>query len=730
MVGIRPWYGPARMHAFFATAPKGLEEALAEELRELGVPAVQVQRGGVRFEGGLDAGYRACLHARIANRVLLPLATFSAPDADALYAGVQRIPWSDHLGPEQTLAVEFTSTRSAISHTHFGALKVKDAIVDQMRDRHGARPNVQTERPDVQVNVHLASDVASVGIDLSGESLHRRGYRDESVAAPMKENLAAGILRLARWPSLAAGGASFFDPMCGSGTLPIEAGLVATRTAPGLLRSYWGFLGWRGHDAELWKRLLDEARAAIVRERLPPIVGCDRDARAVRAALANVERAGLRGIVHIEKRELADTVAPHARAESPHGLFVVNPPYGERLGEKLELEPVYAQLGQTLREKFPGWEAFVFTGNVELARHLHLEPARRYPLFNGPIECRLLRYPLRSAEERQAAMAHRAAEKPLKQAERHARAEPFANRLRKNLKHLQKWTRREGISCFRAYDKDLPEYAVAVDVYEQFVHVQEYAPPESVDPAKAEERLRDALSAVPEVCGVPRENVFVKTRSRQKGNTQYEKLNTTGKFHVVHEGGHKFWVNFTDYLDTGLFLDHRPTRAMLERMAAGKRFLNLFAYTGTATVYAAAGDAQSSTTVDMSNTYLDWAKRNFELNGLGKQHALVRANAMEWLAQPGPKYELIFLDPPTHSRSKKMTEDFDIQRDHVKLLTLCAQRLAPGGTLLFSNNYRRFKLDEPALPNLQFEDITRLTIPPDFERNARIHRCWQVQLKR
>lgn len=714
------------MHSYFATAPKGLEEALAEELRELGIAAVEVARGGVHFQGTLEAGYRACLQARVTNRVLLPLATFAAGDADALYTGVKRIPWSDHLGPEQTLAVEFTSARSALSHTHFGALKVKDAIVDQLRERHGTRPDVRTERPDVQVNVHVAADVATVSIDLSGESLHRRGYRDESVTAPLKENLAAGILRLARWPSLCEGGAAFYDPMCGSGTLAIEAALMATHTAPGLLRDYWGFLGWRGHDAECWNRLLDEARASQKRERLPSIVGCDRDPRAVRAALANVERAGLRGIVHIEKRELQDAVAPPARQELPHGLLCVNPPYGERLGEKLELEPLYAELGKTFREKFGGWEAFVFTGNVELARHLHLEPARRYPLFNGPIECRLLRFPLRTAEERQAAMAQRAAEAPVKAAERHARAEPFANRLRKNLKHLQKWTRREGISCFRAYDKDLPEYAVAVDVYEQFVHVQEYAPPESVDPAKAEERLRDALSAVPDACGVPRENVFVKTRSRQKGNTQYEKLATTGKFHVVHENGHKFWVNFTDYLDTGLFLDHRPTRAMLERMAAGKRFLNLFAYTATATVYAAAGDALESVTVDMSNTYLDWARRNFELNGLGKQHQVVRANAMEWLERQGPKFDLIFLDPPTHSRSKKMDEDFDIQRDHVKLLSMTARKLAPGGTLVFSNNYRRFKLDEAALPDLAIEEISRLTIPPDFERNPRIHRCWKI----
>ena len=718
-----------RVNSFFATAPKGLEEALAGELRALGLQGIEPGRGGVAFSGELEAGYLACLHCRVANRVLMPLARFEAKDAEALYQGVRTISWSEHLRADQTLAVEFTSSRSAISHTHFGALKVKDAIVDQFRDHTGARPNVRTEQPDVLVNVHLNADLAQVSIDLSGESLHRRGYRDAATPAPLKENLAAGILRLAEWPAQAEAGAAFLDPMCGSGTLVIEAALMAAHIAPGLSRSYWGFLGWKGHDAALWTRLLEEANAQVRRERLPAIVGFDQDHRAVRAALANVERAGLRGLVHIEKRELANAEPPKSRPEIPHGLVVVNPPYGERIGEKLELEALYAQLGEVLRSRFGGWEAWLFTGNLELARLVRLEPARRYPLFNGPIDCRLLRLPLKTAEERAASTVERDATAPIRRAERTARAEPFANRLAKNLKHLRKWAKREGIDCFRAYDKDLPEYAVAVDIYEQFVHVQEYAAPESVEAAKAEQRMRDALAVIPDVCGVPRENVFAKTRERQKGKSQYEKLATTGKFHVVHEGGHAFYVNFTDYLDTGLFLDHRPTRALIQQMAQGKRFLNLFAYTATATVYAAAGGAYASTTVDMSNTYLDWAKRNFELNKLGPLHELVRDDARKWLHKQGKRYDLIFLDPPTHSRSKKMGEDFNVQQDHVELLRAAAARLTPGGTLLFSNNFRRFKLDEAALLELDFEEISESTIPPDFERNRRIHRAWKITRK-
>jgi 23S rRNA (guanine2445-N2)-methyltransferase / 23S rRNA (guanine2069-N7)-methyltransferase len=716
----------ASMHAFFATAPKGLEEALAAELRGLSLQVLETARGGVRFQGELEAGYRACLHSRVANRILLPLATFAAPDPEALYQGTKAVPWADHLGPQQTLAVDFSTSRSAIHHTHFGALKVKDAIVDKIRERHGARPDVRPDRPDVQVNVHLASDVATVSLDLSGESLHLRGYRKESVRAPLKENLAAGILLLAGWPEHCRDGAALLDPMCGSGTLPIEAGLIAARIAPGLNRSFWGFLGWSGHDGALWERLLDEARGMLREEKLPAIVGTDHDFRAVRAALANVEAAGLRGIVHIEKRELAEAVPTRGRERTPRGLFVVNPPYGERLGEKQELETLYGQMGELLRRQFGGWDAYVFTGNVELARRIKLEPARKYPLFNGPIECRLLRYPIKTAEERPVPPPDLPRHHGPKGAGEPVRALAFANRLTKNLKHLRKWARREGVSCFRAYDKDLPEYAVAVDIYEQHVHVQEYAPPDSVDPRTSEGRLLDLLTTIPAVCEVPREHVFVKTRQRQKDNKQYEKLDTTGRFYPVHEGGHQFLVNFTDYLDTGLFLDHRPTRALLQRLASGKRFLNLFAYTATATVYAAAGGASGSTSVDMSNTYVDWAKNNFKLNGLAPRHELIRADVLEWLRLPGKPYDLIFLDPPTHSRSKKMDGDFDIQRDQVMLLRAVSQKLAPGGTLLFSNNFRRFKLEEEALPELAFEEISKLTLPPDFERNPRIHRCWQI----
>ena len=309
-------------------------------------------------------------------------------------------------------------------------------------------------------------------------------------------------------------------------------------------------------------------------------------------------------------------------------------------------------------------------------------------------------------------------------------AEMLANRLRKNLRHLGKWARREGVTCYRVYDADLPEYALAVDLYEEWVHVQEYAPPPTVDPVLAQARLTDAMTVMPGALGKPADHVVLKVRRRQKGLAQYERLAATGRFREVREGGLLFLVNLTDYLDTGLFLDHRPTRALIRSVVRGGRFLNLFAYTGAASVHAAAAGAASTTTIDMSSVHLDWARRNMALNGFaeGRTHRFVRADCLAWLASPHPeRYHVIFVDPPTFSNSKRMGEaTFDVQRDHVGLLRSVAPLLARDGLILFSNNFRHFKMHRSALPELAIEDITHSTIPPDFQRNPKIHNCWKI----
>jgi 23S rRNA (guanine2445-N2)-methyltransferase / 23S rRNA (guanine2069-N7)-methyltransferase len=722
-------------HDFFATCPPGTEHALGDELRALRLRRVRPARAGVAFGGTVADAYRVCLWSRVASRVLMPLASFEAGSADDLYSGARGVAWTDHVSPDGTIAVDFGGASPGVTNTMFGALKVKDAIVDVIRDAHGRRPSVDTTRPDVRVNVRARGTRITISLDLSGDALHRRGYRQEGeqADAPLKENLAAAVLLLAEWPRVAREGGAFIDAMCGSGTLPIEAAWIAGDVAPGLLRGYFGFTGWLAHDAEAWHSLLDEAdeRAEAGRAAIPPVAGYDIDPKMVALAQANVGRAGLMRVVTIERRP-ARELAPSPEVPAT-GLIAVNPPYGERLGQTDELRVLYAELGERLRH-FPGWDAAVLTSSPELAGALGMPaPDAVHDLHNGTIPVRLLRYRM-SARPEAAAPPSMAATPAVSD----AGAGAFANRLRKDLRHLGKWAKRTGTSCWRVYDADLPDYSMAIDVYheadngDRWVHVAEYEAPATVDPARAASRVESAMAVIPGVMDVPPERVVLKVRRRQKGAEQYERMADDRHFIVVREGDARLLVNLTDYLDTGLFLDHRTTRGMVAKLAAGKRFLNLFAYTGAATVQAALAGALTTTSVDMSGPYTDWARRNAALNGIvGPAHEFVQADCLEWMAERAadpakPRYGAIFLDPPTFSNSKRMGGTFDVQRDHVTLLRDATALLEPGGVLVFSTNHRRFTLDAGALPGLVVEDITASTIPEDFARNPRIHRCFRI----
>ncbi|MDD2814161.1 MAG: bifunctional 23S rRNA (guanine(2069)-N(7))-methyltransferase RlmK/23S rRNA (guanine(2445)-N(2))-methyltransferase RlmL [Thiotrichaceae bacterium] len=723
----------------FITAPKGLEPLLADELIELGLNEVRPTRAGVSCQGTLAQAYRICLWSRIANRVLLPLTSFPAPTDRDLYAGIAKIEWEEHLSKQGCFAVEFTSLHSAMKHTHYGALKVKDAIVDQFRERYQIRPDVVLEQPDIRINVHLREDVASVSLDLSGESLHKRGYRTEGVLAPLKENLAAAILRKAGWDKIAAAGGSLLDPMCGSGTFLVEAALIAADIAPGLERDYFGFTHWKQHQPEVWAELIKEARErrAAGLAKLPLIQGYDSDISAVRIATGNIQRAGFANKIHVEHRALAQ-FAPNP--EHKTGLVIVNPPYGERLGVTEELRHLYGCLGDRLKNHFADWEAAVLVSHADLGKCIGIRAHRMFSFYNGALECKLLRFHLQPEWFMHAYHA----QSPKKQAEAAATlaktqvAEPqfsdsgqmFANRLKKNVKNLAQWVQRENIHCYRLYDADLPEYALAVDVYEEWLHVQEYAPPKTIDPDKAAQRLAEALNIISEVLDVPSSRIYLKVRRPQKGTAQYVKHNQSGQFFEVHEGDAVFLVNLSDYLDTGLFLDHRLTRQMLHDVVEGKRFLNLFAYTGTATVQAALGGASSTTSVDMSKSYLAWARRNLARNGFSDQrHHFIQEDCIAWLAKETQHYEVIFLDPPTFSNSKRMEGVLDVQRDHVELIRAAMRCLTRRGVLIFSNNYQRFKLDTEALSDLEIQDMSAATLPKDFARNPKIHQCWKIANK-
>lgn len=770
---------------FFATTPKAMEDILADELRSLGADKVKSSIAGAYFEGDMATAYRVCLWSRIANRVLLQLSTFKVSSQGDLYKGVQKIDWSEQLKPEGSFAVTFNAKHSeAINNTHFGALKVKDAVVDQIRAKFGVRPNINTEQPDIRINVNLNGETAVLSLDLSGESLHRRGYRDTTIKAPIKENLAAALLIRSKWRDIAIQGGSLIDPMCGSGTLLLEGAMIAADYAPGLLRDYYGFIGWKQHDAECWKALLFEAlqRKTAGLKCVPTIVGFDNDRRNISAAHTHIANAGLAGKIHLECRDIAD--AAPASSWQP-GLVICNPPYGERLGDEEETAELYTKFGESLKAHFNQWQAAMITSNPELGFRLGIRSQKPVTFYNGALECKLLRMTIedkaffipkaKTADERfaqinEAIMANQDEGKTDAKLSRDSELKPenvayykaiiearglgadntddmaedklgdlgvtaFTKRLQKNLKKLAAWKTKNNISCYRVYDADLPEYAVAIDVYqgkETWANVQEYDPPKTIDPFKANQRLAELLAEIPKVFGILSEHVFLKIRRKQKNTDQYQKLADNRHFHVIEEHGCKLQVNFEDYLDTGLFLDHRPIRLLIQQQAKDKRFLNLFAYTGSATVHAAVGGAKATTTVDMSNTYLDWAKANLSLNTTSGKHEFIQADCLEWLeieakhAYPR-QYDLIFLDPPTFSNSKRMADIFDIQKDHVQLIQQSVTLLAPEGTLYFSTNFRRFVLDKDALSGLKIEDITAKTIPEDFIRNPKIHYCWRIQ---
>lgn len=715
----------ATLQAFFATCPKGLEYLLVDELSALGAQDVHEALAGVHFSGDMAIAYRACLWSRLASRILLPLAEFDAADGDALYAGARAVDWSAHLAVNGMLAVDAALNQSKLTHSRYVEQRVKDAVVDALRTEDGLRPGVDTERPDVRLNLYLRRDKAVLSLDLSGEALHRRGWRIAQGAAPMKENLACAVLLRAGWPEVHAQGGALIDPMCGSGTLLIEAARMAADVAPGLDREYFGLFGWKQFDAVLWQGLMDEARERAARGRAalqPVFFGRDADRVAITLARDNAMAAGVSACIDWQVTDIRDLQVPSGATS---GLVVSNPPYDERLAADTRL---YRELGASLRARFAGWRVALITVEDAMGFSTGLRLDKRYTLYNGAIKCQLMRFlpvPEKAAEPRVLALS--------------PGAEMVANRLRKNLRKLKTWRTREQVTCFRAYDADLPEYAAAIDVYDVvdgerpedrglWLHVQEYQAPKTIPEEETRRRLGELVQAAMQVFELPRDRVALKTRAPQSRQQRYQKQDSRGHWLWVMEDGLRVRLNLFDYLDTGLFLDHRPIRRALRHYANGARVLNLFAYTGVATLHMAAGGARQTTTVDLSATYLDWAANNLAANGFsGQSHRLIQADTLRYLAAETQRFDLIFCDPPTFSNSAK-AEDFDVQRHHGDLIRACMRRLTPDGLLVFSNNFRRFKLDTDIDEDFEVREWpTQASIPVDFERDPKIHRVFDIR---
>ena len=791
--------------AFFATCAKGLEPILVQELEQLGAELVKPALAGAHFHGTIATAQTACLWSRCASRILMPLLETDA-NADEMYKAVLKFPWFQHMDARSSLWIRFVqgaesnNSNHNIRHSQYGAQRIKDGICDYFRFRDQPRPDVQSRNADISLHARNHRGRVAIALDLSGSSLHQRGYRLDSGAAPLRETLAAALLYRAKWPELAATGKAFLDPMCGSGTLLIEAAMMALDFAPGLQRQHWGFSAWLKNDTQSWQQLVDNARqryrqkTSQMQQQFPAwkIYGFDKDSQVLQQAQSNKNRTDFDAFIELQQSAL--TQLPPIES----GLCVTNPPYGERLGESEHLQPLYRELGQYL-QKLIDWQCAVIVSDKALGKSLSIHSHKQYRFFNGAIPCQLLLFDLKPDRFIDDTKRNQISPEALM----------ICNRLQKNYARIKSWLKTQHIECYRLYDADLPEYAAAIDVYQDHFVVQEYQPPKTIAADKAEFRLRQVHRAIVHYAQqldshFNAEQIHQRQRLRQKGNSQYQAhlnqdhlnqdkepveahKNTDRKaskwpakkvspyksnqspyqgshenrpsngddFMVINEGPLKLYVNLEQYLDTGLFLDHRPLRRMLMEQSKGLDILNLFCYTASISIAAAYGGARSSVNIDMSKTYLRWAADNFDLNHIEHRlntsnyasgaidqtqavHQMLQFDCIKWLQIQSllpekPSFDTIVLDPPTFSNSKNMDQTLDIQRDHAALIDASMPLLRSNGRLYFSTNRRGFKMDVDLQDRYQLTDISASTIDKDFQcsqRSQKIHVCWQIGHKR
>lgn len=705
--------------SFFATCPKGLESLLLNELIDLGAKDAKETVAGVSFKGDFTTGMRTCLWSRFASRILLELSEFFCETDTELYIGANGVAWEKYFDKSNTISVSFSGTNSSIRNTQYGALKVKDAICDRMQKTLGGRPDVDRENPDVVINCHLdKKGSANILLDLSGKALLKREYHRGTGAAPLKENLAAAMIKRSGYNN-----ENFLDPMCGSGTLLFEAASFATDTAPGLRREHFGFFALKQFDNEVWLNLVEEARErsrkgieAAVRKGIQ-IIGFDLDDRIVTIANENAQKAGFADLVKVFHSNVQNLYNPFTNENKI--TIVTNPPYGKRMGNFNELISLYTQIGAGFKHYFKGARAAVISTSAELLSCMRLHADKIYKLYNGELECQLRVFDINETETL-----------TVKEEKNLAIATDFSNRLKKNLAYMQKWAKNVNTNAYRVYDADVPEYAAAIDYYNGYYVIQAYKAPAKVNPRVAKRHELDMLSATVEVAGVSGDKVILKSREVMSGDRQYEKSEELrNEFITVNEDNALFKVNLYDYLDTGLFLDGRLIRKLIREKSQGKSVLNLFAYTCSASVAAALGGATRVVSVDMSKTYLNWGMDNFKLNSLSLDNTdFIQADCLAWLSKDQEeKFDLIYIDPPTFSNSKRMESSFDVKRDHVQLLANLTRHLKDGGEVIFCNNMRGFVLDESISEyGFSFENISEKTLPRDFARDKKIHTCYRL----
>ena len=702
------------MH-FIALTSIGIENLLVEELTDIGATVTKQTVGSVRFEGDTTLAQKVCLMSRFATRVLMLIEEKEGVnDKESLYKFARFQPWQEWFGPTQTFAVDFNGTNDSLKNTQFSGLVIKDAIVDYFNDLYEQRPNVDKQDANVRVVARLSRQGVAMYIDYSGPRLSERGYREGQGKAPIKEHLAAALIKRSGWLDNVQ--QPLFDPCCGAGTILIEAAGMARNEAPGLFREGFAFERLPSFRVAKYKELKAQLTAQITDPKLW-LIGHDNDANVLSKAVENARRADLADVIKFKQ---SDATKLTSVAKLP-GVVISNLPYGERIGSMAELVSLHSALGTGFKKHFNNWKLALLGMDESLFKLLKLVKLKRYKFKNGPLDVVLNLYQL---DDKQVSQSSE--DKPALNFEG---SMSFANRVKKNKQGLKNWLKQNDIQAYRVYDADIPEYNVAVDVYGDSAVIFEYAAPKEIDDVTAHKRLQDVITLTAQQLNIVPGNIAVKVRKKQKGEEQYTPMAKQNRTQVVEEFGAKFKVNLLDYLDTGLFLDHRLARRYIQENAKAKRFLNLFAYTGTASVHAALGGAKAITTVDLSKTYLKWGQDNFELNNISNtRYRFEQADCLKWLEHATSQYDLIFLDPPTFSNSKRMKDAFDVQNDHIKLLTWVKKILSPSGTLIFSNNMRGFTMDEVGLIGLGLKavNISDKTISPDFKRNKKIHNSWLI----
>lgn len=829
----------------------GLEALVKRELIALGFDGVAVsQPGRVGFHGDWSAVCRANIWLRTADRVLIEVQRFAAPDFDALFETVKAFDWGQLIPRDGAFPVIGRSRLSQLTSVPAVQRTVKKALVESLQRGHGANELSETGST-FKVEIALLNDEATLTIDTTGASLHKRGYRKLVGEAPLKETLAAAMVSLSVWNP----DRPLVDPFCGSGTIPIEAALIGLNIAPGISREFAAST-WPEIASTAWQQAIEEAQDLRRKNVELQIIGTDRDEEVLSLARYHSKLAGVPEQIHFQQKPFHEL-----RSKRDYGCIITNPPYGERLEDHQRLIGLYESIPGVM-QRLPTWSLFLITNMPRFESLLQKEATRRRKLFNGRLECTYYQYlgprPPRarsaatatspdtdqqsqrnqgndecerspaavdlanssagertsneqlpdvnpeaappktsipmvvvnqqepveqlveSEDERQdqqpdkqpddrapgvasqsmndvdnpskarisESLANEHSTKLVKQLRTPTTAPLFGGltdkdreqadllkrRLIKRAKHLRRWPTKRGITCYRLYERDIPEIPLVIDRYEDFVHLTEYERPHERDLARHAAWLELMTQATANALDLPIGHAFLKKRRKHNDTRQYEKIDSIGKLIEVQEAGLKFLVNLSDYVDTGLFLDHRNTRQMVREEASGKDFLNLFAYTGSFSVYAAAGGATSTTTVDLSKNYLSWAAKNMAANGYhGTKYQFIPSDSIEFLQmavdQPRQRFDLAVVDPPTFSNSKRTERDWDVQTRHVELLRSVGAVMRPGGVIYFSTNFRRFKFAQEELErSFDCREISKQSVPEDF-RNRRIHRCWRIVLR-